>query len=412
MRKVRFLTPVALLVLLLGSVVPVWAWFDRTYEGYLWGSPTNGRLGYTNGTNVQAWTLGMRWNSTYYVRRDSAPRIDITADCANGKADQLSATGFVSNLPSKSFSRWNDCGNIFKYEEGEVYFDPYGILTTKTDYEADVIFAKQLSNASGEVNHTYQRSSGLDPKVCGTTCGAPNHDWLAKTVYVNYNYDHFEPPEAGWTSLSEVSGVSAPEPINAESQDTQTIAPVGAPFAILVGREGEHTRAYVEADFSRAAIGSYVQWNYAQVKAWSANPRQPVYAKVTFQMPMSMAEAQSLVNAIGLDLALVTFVGRNEAGEPYSAGTFTDGVDSPVSVGDAQAVLDEKGITLDGVMVLEGTLHQSDALQLLLDTPQVYLVDVTTDFVIREVQAAGVADLQGVVVPSPYWSLYLEWLQR
>jgi hypothetical protein len=37
-------------------------------------------------------------------------------------------------------------------------------------------------------------------------------------------------------------------------------------------------------------------------------------------------------------------------------------------------------------------------------------VDVAADFAVQEVGAAGVTNLQGIVVPSPYWWLYLDWL--
>jgi hypothetical protein len=37
---------------------------------------------------------------------------------------------------------------------------------------------------------------------------------------------------------------------------------------------------------------------------------------------------------------------------------------------------------------------------------------VTADFALQEVKAAGVINLQGIVVPSPYWWLYLDWLSR
>lgn len=61
-------------------------------------------------------------------------------------------------------------------------------------------------------------------------------------------------------------------------------------------------------------------------------------------------------------------------------------------------------------MVIEGFLTHGDALQMLLETPQVYLVDVTTEFALREIEAAGITNIQGIVVPSPYWGLYLNWL--
>ncbi len=59
MRKIKFLTCVvfALIMILVGSItVPVLAWFDREYDGYLPGAPSNGRLRYTHGTEVRAWT--------------------------------------------------------------------------------------------------------------------------------------------------------------------------------------------------------------------------------------------------------------------------------------------------------------------------------------------------------------------
>lgn len=298
-------------------------------------------------------------------------------------------------------------------EEGEIFFDKYGISTSVTNYEADVIFQKKLASANGEVNHTYQRSSGSDPKVCGTgPCGDPNHDWLAKTVYVNYNYHHFEPPEAGWTSLIGSRAYASRSP-SLEEVSARTISLPGVPFTIQVAKDGEHTRAYVEVNFSDlSALQSYVKWNSNRAQMLSANLRGPLYVKVTFRLPISIAEAQNLVDAIGLDLEQTTFVGRDKEGQPYSGGTLSNGIDSTIWLGALESIMEEKGVKLDGVMVLEGVLKQGHGLQPLLEAPQVYLIDVTADFALEKAQAVGVTDLQGIVVPSPYWTLYLEWLRE
>ncbi|MCX7681327.1 MAG: hypothetical protein N2508_05085 [Anaerolineae bacterium] len=412
MRKVKLLLTVILVMLFIGgATIPVLSWFDRTYEGYLPGAPSNGRLGYTHGADVRAWTLDMRWNTVYYVRRDNNPRIDITADCTGAGGDKLHVSSWFSNLPATSFQSWNDCGNLAIREEGEIFFDKYGISTSVTNYEADVIFQKKLASANGEVNHTYQRSSGPDPKVCGTgTCGDPNHDWLAKTVYVNYNYDHFEPANAGWVRLLGASAYASGLPA-LEEQDVHVISLPGVPFTIQMARDGEHTRAYVEVDFSDpVALQSYTQWNAVQARTLSANLRGSVYVKVTFRVPISIAEAQNLVDAVGLDLEQVTIVGRDKEGQPYSGGTLSDGVDSAISLGTLESVLEERGVKLDGVMVIEGSVNRGNALQMLSEMPQVYMLDVTTDFAFQKAQMAG-TECQGVVVPSPYWMLYLQWLR-
>ncbi len=408
----KLLLVVVLVILLIGgATIPVLSWFDRTYEGYLLGAPSNGRLGYTHGADVRAWTLDMRWNTVYYVRRDNNPRIDITADCTGAGSDKLHVSSWFSNLPATSFQSWNDCGNLAIREKGEIFFDKYGISTSVTNCEADVIFQKKLASANGEVNHSYQRSSGPDSKVCGTgTCGDPNHDWLAKTVYVNYNFSRFEPPEAGWVGLLGSRAYASGLP-DFEGQDIQAISLPDLPFTIQVAKDGEHTRAYVEVNFSDpVALRSYMQWNAVQARTLSANLRDPVYIKVTFRAPMSMIEAQNLVDAVDLDLEQVTFVGRNKEGQPYSGGTLSDGVDSVISLGALESILEEKGVTLDGVMVVEGSTKRGDALQMLIEAPQVYMLDVTTDFVFQKARTAG-AELQGIVVPSPYWGLYLQWLQ-
>lgn len=265
MRKIKpvVLSVLVLMVLLVGSVtIPVLAWFDRNEDGYLPGAPSNGRLGYTHGANVRAWTLDMRWNTTYYVRRDNSPRIDITADCdSRTGADHLHAINWFSNLPGKSFQSWSDCGSLFIKEEGEIFFNKYGISTTKTDYEADVIYQKKNPRTgNGAIDHSYQRSSGPDPKVCGRICGDSNHDWLAQSKFdASYNFIGFEPPEAGWTGILG-SRAYASELLVSEEQDLFTLSLPGAPFSVQVAKDGEHTRAYLEVDFSdRATLQSYVQ---------------------------------------------------------------------------------------------------------------------------------------------------------
>lgn len=417
MRKMKLLMlPVlVLLALLVGNItIPVLAWFDREYDGYLPGAPSNGRLGYTHGADVRAWTLEMRWNTTYYVRRDNSPRIDITADCDSGTgADHLDVVSYSSNLPGKSFQRWNDCGSIFVREEGEIFFDKNSISTTRTDYEATVIFQKKNPRVGGgAIDHSYQRSSGPDSKVCGSICGDLNHDWLAKSLFdASYNFIRFEPPKAGWTARLGTLRTYASELPAWEKQDTFTFAQPNVPFTVQVAKDGRHTRAYVEVDFSNHIhLQAYVRWNTDQAKLLSTNLDRPIYVKVTFRSPVSIIEAQKLVDAIGLRLEQTTFVGRNAEGQPYNGSTFSDGVDSVIRLGELESLWQEKKIQLDGVMVIEGFLTHGDALQMLLETPQVYLVDVTTEFALREIEAAGITNIQGIVVPSPYWELYLNWL--
>lgn len=59
--------------------------------------------------------------------------------------------------------------------------------------------------------------------------------------------------------------------------------------------------------------------------------------------------------------------------------------------------------------VMEGSLDRPEALALLLKSPGVYLVDITASWVPQQL---NIADLQGIVVPSPYWWLYTEWLNQ
>lgn len=415
MRQARFLAMLMfILLVLVGIAIPALAWFDREEDGYLQGAPSNGRLGYTHGADVRAWTLEMRWNTTYYVRRDNSPRIDVTADCDSGTgADHLHVINFSSNLPGKSFQSWNDCGNISIKEEGEIFFDKNGISTSRTDYEATVIFQrKNPRTGNGAIDHSYQRSSGPDPKVCGRICGDPNHDWLAKSKFdAHYNFIGFEPPKAGWTAWLGASRAYASELLVSEEQDVFTLSQPSVPFIVQVVKDGEHTRAYLEADFSdRASLQSYVQWNAAQARMLSANLEHPVWVKVTFRSPVSIAEVQNLVDATGLSLEQTTFVGRSTEGQPYNGSTLSDGIDSTIRLGALESLWEEKKIQLDGVMVIEGALNRGDALQILLKAPQVYLVDMTADFVSKKVRAAGITNLQGIVVPSPYWWLYLDWL--
>lgn len=416
MNKTKFLMLAlfVLVVLMVGSfTIPVLAWFDRKEDGYLPGAPSNGRLGYTHNGDVRAWTLELQWDTTYYVRRDNSPRIDITADCDSGTgADHLHVINWFSNLPGTSFGSWSDCGNLLIKEEGEIFFDKLGI-SPGVKYEADVIFQKRNPRSgNGAINHSYQRSSGPDPKVCGNNCGDANHDWLGKSKFdANYNFIGFEPPEAGYTGWLGVSSAHASELPTLAKQNTLTLSRPDLPFTIQVAKDDEHIRAYVEADFSTpAGLQAYVQWNIARAQMLSANLKHPILVKVTFRSPISIAEAQKLIHATGLKLEQTTFVGRNPEGQPYSGGTLSDGVDSTIRLGALESVWKEMRIQLDGVMVIEGVLSRGDALQMLLKAPQVYLVDVTTDFALQELEAANVTNLQGIVVPSPYWRLYMDWL--
>lgn len=417
MRKIKLLMlpALVLLALLVGSVtIPVLAWFDRGEDGYLRGAPSNGRLGYTHGADVRAWTLEMRWNTTYYVRRDNSPRIDITADCdSRTGADHLDAVGYSSNLPGKSFQSWNDCGSVTIREEGEIFFDKNGISTTRTDYEATVIFQKRNPRTgNGAIDHSYQRSSGSDLKVCGRICGDLNHDWLAKSLFdAGYNFIRFEPPEAGWTDRLDALKAYASELPTWEKQDTLVFAWPNVPFTVQVARDGEHTRAYLETDFSNPShLQAYIRWNADQARLLFTELYRPIYVKVTFRSPISIMEAQKLVDTTGLRLEQTTFVGRNAEAQPYNGSIRSDGVNSVIRLGALESLWQEKKIQLDGVMVIEGLLTHGGALRMLLEAPQVYLVDVTTEFVLREIETAGLTNIQGIVVPSPYWGLYLDWL--
>ncbi len=417
MRKIKFLifAVFVTIMILVGSInIPVLAWFDRQYDGYLLGAPSNGRLGYTHGTDVRAWTLEMRWNTTYYIKRDNNPRIDITADCDSGTgADHLHVINFSSNLPGATYQSWSDCGNILIKEEGEIFFDKNGISTTRTDYEADVIFQKKNQRTgNGAINHTYQRSSGLDSKVCGSICGDPNHDWLAKSIFdANYNFIQFDPQNAGWTAWLGVSKAYSSALPDLKRQSTFTLSPLGAPFTIRVAKDGEHTRAYIETDFTNLAnLNAYMRWNIDKVQTLSTNLEHHVRVKLTFRFPISIADAQKLIDATGLKLEQVTFVGQSPEGQPYSGATLSDGVDSTIRLGALRSIWEEKKIQFHGVMVIEGILSRRDAFQILLKAPQIYLVDVTAYLALQELNASGITDLQGIVVPSPYWWLYLDWL--
>ncbi len=88
----------------------------------------------------------------------------------------------------------------------------------------------------------------------------------------------------------------------------------------------------------------------------------------------------------------------------------SQGIDSTIRLGALRSIWEEKKIRFHGVMVIEGILSRRDALQILLKALQIYLVDVTAYFALQEIKASGITDLQGIVVPSPYWWLYLDWL--
>lgn len=194
-----------------------------------------------------------------------------------------------------------------------------------------------------------------------------------------------------------------------QRDDVMRIIPE-APFSIFVTKDGEHTRAYIEADFTNpTARQAYAQWNATKVSSVLLNASWPAPVKVTFRAPLSITDAQKLVDAANLILNQVIFVGRDRHNQPYSGGVFIDKIDSKISLGVLEAIWAERGIGLDGVMVVEGSLDGPEALAWLLKSPEVYLVDITASWVPQQL---NIADLQGIVVPSPYWWLYMEWLNQ
>jgi hypothetical protein len=130
----------------------------------------------TTSENQVATADNIRWDSTGigYMRSDSNPRLDMTADCTpdNPGDDQLDYVVAYSDIPNQGVTVWDDCGAFWIREEVELWIDAQSV-GAETNYYYQVHYRKNEWGVSGAINLTYQRDN------------EPKWNWLDKVLYSN-----------------------------------------------------------------------------------------------------------------------------------------------------------------------------------------------------------------------------------
>jgi hypothetical protein len=166
----------------------------------------------------------------------------------------------------------------------------------------------------------------------------------------------------------------------------------------------------LSVDFDHAAaLQKHVQVNKDRARELASH-KGPIPVVVTFAQPLPQADAIALGQAAGLKVDSFLVAGRSpisgKRGTRIEFGTLDKA--SPTEIDMSRGQQEEK-ISIQGVMVVKGSVDNPSGLLKLVSDPRVYLAD-SSEFEVRQLIAqhhAAVAAGKEVAVTteSPYWRL-------
>lgn len=168
-------------------------------------------------------------------------------------------------------------------------------------------------------------------------------------------------------------------------------------------------RAQVHVDFDDPRISArYAAANRALATQLIQRQAGPVPVTITFAQPLSLSDAQAIVDKIGMKLTSYWLGATKASGA--KASIFRWPQDQRIeSYATLEAdTLKPRAYSLKGVMVLVGEIDSTSAgLGALLGDQRVHLLDVVASDIRRQAQheLGERADTIQVAAPSPYWTL-------
>ncbi len=168
--------------------------------------------------------------------------------------------------------------------------------------------------------------------------------------------------------------------------------------------------AKISVDFANLrVVNAYKQLNQQYASSViSARQARDVDVTLTFASPLSWEDVEALREETSLSVQLYTFVALNQNGEKGSL-TSVERLDSPVNINKATEIITSQGYTLQGIMVVHGTVPNTpEGLGKLVADSRVYLADVMANRVREDLlERGGLSDTQDLHVhtPSPFWDM-------
>lgn len=154
-------------------------------------------------------------------------------------------------------------------------------------------------------------------------------------------------------------------------------------------------------DFHRPGIFErYRELNASLINTLQRNDR-PIKIVVTFSSPVSVIEAQEIVEQSGMTILSYGSSGRGASNRLTFVYSFPES-------GLIEGTPDVPGVQIDGIMVLTGIVKRDiDKLVSLANNPRVALVDVIYDTIRRDVEAAlgQSVELDQIGITTPAWHI-------
>ena len=138
--------------------------------------------------------------------------------------------------------------------------------------------------------------------------------------------------------------------------------------------------AKISVDFANPGVATaYKQLNQQYASSMIERSRgqaRDVDVTLTFALPLSWEDVEALREETSLSIQLYTFVALNENGEKGSL-TSVERPDSPVNINKTTEIITSQGYTLQGIMVVHGTVPNTpEGLGKLVADSRVYLADI------------------------------------
>lgn len=385
---------VSVFVLLLSIVVSVYAaWGYGGEEAPYTGELTEWQI---SGPGIASYAYDMKWteSSIANMKFDGTNEwLDQTADCTvdSPGGDRLHPTSMTTNIPNYGAFNYNDCGNPTWKEEYELKINPYSLSETTT-YNQYIEWNCAYGGALGDINIS------MEPSSLG-------HEWLDKTSYNcgsstssanKYLINAFS------SNASNTSKIITGEGKSELLRDAEN----GIFSYQVVRTSGDNLRVYSDVDFrDEQILAAYQFENRKQLDTLLSNEVQnsQLLVVVTFSTPLSIEEAQDLVQTAQMEVVSYGIFGR--IGDEVVSTYKTPLSNSIEDISLAENAT-ENEVVYDGVMTITGFVNQN-GLKVVSNHQAVSLLDLTAHSIQSELNDLGeTIELENFAIPNPAWLIY------